>query len=158
MRKSLVIQLASLLIAAAIFVLGSSFPASSGSEGACPLTAQTARRQSAAQTAPPSARDSAGQPIVRQAPLVRLLAASGRANPLRFSWTASASILARPVPSVRRPTAPVRLAKTGTMRPRLAKIGRNARAAWSARRPTVNARLIPCCRTERANSAKVAKS
>ena len=36
MRKSLVIQLASLLIAAAIFVLGSSFPASSGSEGACP--------------------------------------------------------------------------------------------------------------------------
>ena len=36
MRKSLVIQLASLLIVAAIFVLGSSFPASSGSEGACP--------------------------------------------------------------------------------------------------------------------------
>ena len=142
MRKSLVIQLASLLIAAAIFVLGSSFPASSGSEGAAP-TAQTARRQSAAQTAPPSARDFAGPPIVGQGPLARLLTASGRANPLEILVDSQCF---DPCPAGTLGTPPNCTCPPGQdwdNAARLAKIGRNARAAWSAPRPTVNARLIP---------------
>jgi hypothetical protein len=60
-------------------------PAASPRKGSAPLTAQAARRQTAARKAPPSAREPAGLPIVLRGPLVRRLTASGHAGRARLS-------------------------------------------------------------------------